>query len=501
MYVTHTADAPSPPLLSPLRFHAIVAVSGIAFGFTSPLTAVFAVALGAGGLLAGVAVSSANMSVLVIDIFGTRWTPRLEARAAVTAALLIFGTGSLATAFTGGYRAMVCARVVQGIGVALFLGVGPQLAVRLAGSGPAGTSRAGRALGGFNAAWFAGIALGPLFGGWVAGQLDGTAGIRLAFGTCGVLSGLIAGLVWAVLPRTASGRPPQLGLPRLGRVAGRRPYAVLATGCLGQAIRSGVAITIVPLFGSQVLHLSTPMLGVALSCLAVTDVAAMGVAARASDIRGRLPVLLPACAWGIAAIVVLLTADPRIWFLPVCAALGLTVGLTWVVPGAMAVDVIDDQETALAAYRISADFGVVLGGISGGAAVGTFGVRGALGAGAVHLLIIGLLGLAIGETRRRAKADVPIPTFIGGHAMQLPELPNETPAPPAPQPTAALVDALVADQGLEFLSPERRDAALATHRSMRPALLKLRAVPLRFIDPVSEPASALAWLESGGVSR
>src|SRR4051794_12921445 len=114
-------SATPPALLSPARFHALVAVSGIAFGFTSPLTAVFAVALGAGGLLVGVAVSSANMSVLVIDLFGARWTPRLEARAAITAALLIFGAGSLATAFTGGYPAMVAARVVQGIGVALFL--------------------------------------------------------------------------------------------------------------------------------------------------------------------------------------------------------------------------------------------------------------------------------------------------------------------------------------------------------------------------------------------
>jgi MFS family permease len=386
---------------------------------------------------------------------------------------------------------------VQGIGVALFLGVGPQLAVRLATPGAAGDIRVGRALGSFNAAWFAGIALGPLLGGWVAGLIPGASGIRLAFGICGVLSGLIAILVLATFPRTVSGRPAQWGPPRLRRIGNRRAWSVLAAGGLGQAVRSGLAMTLIPLFGSEVVGLSTLTLGVALSCLAVTDVIAMGMAARVSDIRGRLPVLLPACGWGVAVLLLLLTHGTPLWFLPLCAALGLTVGLTWVVPGAMAVDVLDDAETALATYRIAADIGVVLGGIASGAAVSAVGVEGALGAGAGYLLLTGLLVLAIGETRTHPPVSVTAPTFIGGQAMQLPE-----PALPVPpEPDAPLFDALAADQGLGFLSPQRRADALAVHLAMRPALLRLRAVPLRFTDPVSEPATALAWLETAGGAR
>ena len=491
MSAEHPAGAP--PLLTSARFHAIVAVAGIAFGFTAPLTAVFAVSLGASGLLAGVAVSSANMSVLVIDVFGTRWTPRLEARAAVTTALVIFGAGSLGSAFAGSYVMMVIARAVQGIGVALFLGVGPQLAVRLARPGPAGVVRTGRALGSFNAAWFAGIALGPLLGGSIAALLPGAAGIRLAFGVCGILSGLIAVLVAFTLPRTVNGRPARLGLPRLRRIAGRRAGFVLGTGALGQAVRSGVAMTLMPLFGSEVLHLSTLTIGVALSCLAVTDVIAMGTAARISDVYGRLPVLLPACVWGVGVLVLLLLHGTAAWFLPVCAALGLTVGIAWVLPGAMAVDVVDDPETALATYRISADAGVVLGGIVSGAAVSAVGVQGALGVGAGHLVVIGLLVLAIGETRKSSPVGFPASTLVGGQPMPLPE-PSAVSAAP-PEPNAALFDALVADQDLDFLTPQRRADALATHLAMRPALLKLRAVPLRFTDPVDEPGTALAWLE------
>jgi hypothetical protein len=53
-----------------------------------------------------------------------------------------------------------------------------------------------------------------------------------------------------------------------------------------------------------------------------------------------------------------------------------------------------------------------------------------------------------------------------------------------------------ADQGFEF-EVSRYAAALTAHRGMRAALLRLRAVPLSFLDP-AEPGTALAWLENGG---
>jgi MFS family permease len=493
------SPAAEPSRLTPGRFHAVVAVAGIAFGFTAPLTAVLATALGAGGLLTGVAVSSASMSVLVIDVFGTRWTPRLEARGAISLALLIFGTGSLATSFATGYPMMVAARVGQGVGVALFLGVGPQLAVRLADPRTGSRRPTGRALGSFNAAWFAGIALGPLLGGGVSGLAAGVAGLRLAFAVCGVLSWLIAALVWLTFPRTVSGRRPRLGLPAIGRLGGRRGYAVLLAGGLGQSVRSGIAMTVLPLFGSLVLGLSPLWLGLALSCLAVTDVLAMSSAPRLSDVYGRLPVLLPACVWGAAAAVALLLTSAPPWFAPLCAALGVAVGTAWVVPAAMAVDVLDDPETALAGYRISADLGLIGGGVASGAAISVLGIHGALVASAANLLLIAGVVALVRETRPATARSTNIrqtPKIPGGLVMPFPQ----TPPPPEPVPTPALFDALVADQGLEFLSPQRRAAALGTHLAMRPALLKLRAMPLRFLEPVAEPASALAWLEREGAA-
>jgi MFS transporter, DHA1 family, multidrug resistance protein len=493
------SPATPPPRLTPGRFHAVVAIAGIAFGFTAPLTAILATALAADGLLAGIAVSSATMSVLVVDVFGTRWTPRLEARGAITVALLVFGAGSLATTLATGYPMMVAARVGQGIGIALFLGVGPQLAVRLVDPRTGLRRATGRALGSFNAAWFAGIALGPLLGGAVSGLAAGLPGLRLAFGVCGVLSWLIAALVWLTFPRTVSGRAPRFGLPAIGRLGGRRGYAVLLAGGLGQSVRSGIAMTVLPLFGGVVLGLPRLWLGIALSCLAVTDVLAMSLAPRLSDVYGRLPVLLPACVWGAAATIAVLVASAPLWFAPLCAALGVAVGTAWVVPAAMAVDVVDDPETALAGFRISADLGLIAGGVTSGAVISALGIHGALLAGVANLLLIAGVVALVRETRPAA-ARTPVarqtPTISGGLVMPIPE----TPPPPGPVPTPALFDAMVADQGLDHLGPQRRAAALGTHLAMRPALLKLRAMPLRFLEPVAEPASALAWLEREGAA-
>jgi hypothetical protein len=65
------------------------------------------------------------------------------------------------------------------------------------------------------------------------------------------------------------------------------------------------------------------------------------------------------------------------------------------------------------------------------------------------------------------------------------------------EPTEATFRAILAEQGLT-LSEERLAAAVATHTAMRADLEKLRQVPLSFLDPVLEPGTALAWIESGG---
>ena len=71
----------------------------------------------------------------------------------------------------------------------------------------------------------------------------------------------------------------------------------------------------------------------------------------------------------------------------------------------------------------------------------------------------------------------------------------DEPRPAGPLPDAALFDALLADQGLTFLSAARREKALADHLALRPSLLRLRAAVPPFVEG-AEPATAVAFLET-----
>jgi MFS family permease len=165
-------------------------------------------------------------------------------------------------------------------------------------------------------------------------------------------------------------------------------------------------MTMVPLLGHDGLGLSSVALGVALSCLALTDVAAMEVAGRLLNHRGRRGLLVGALGWGTVAAAVMSDVS-SFWVFALCAmAVGVTVGTTWVVPTAMAVDVAVNAEGGLAAYRISSDVGLLLGGIAAGAAVSISGPAGAFWWAAGALLAGAVLALAVGETRPRAAAGV-----------------------------------------------------------------------------------------------
>jgi hypothetical protein len=76
---------------------------------------------------------------------------------------------------------------------------------------------------------------------------------------------------------------------------------------------------------------------------------------------------------------------------------------------------------------------------------------------------------------------------------------STTPSAVPAEPTIETFRALAAHQGLE-LSEERLAQAVATHTTLRPALDALRDVPLSFLEPVLEPATALRWIERGGRS-
>jgi MFS family permease len=383
--------------------YVIAVVAGLGLGMTAPITALYARALGASEVLAGAAVSSSAVSLLLVDVFGSRVVPRIDGRLAMWGALSLFGFGSAVSGLVPLYPVMVSARMFQGLGAALFMGAGLRLAVESAAPGTEG-----RAIGAFNAAWFLGVAAGPFVSGGVSSIGDTVTGLRLAFLVCaGVCAG--AAVVCRIgLPPLPSGRPPEIGLPALGHLGGRRAAGALSLAAFGQAVRAGLALTLVPLIGHE-RGLATIGITAALGALAVTDVTSMRLGGALGDRRGRHGVLAGALVWGAVWCAALGATTSYPAFVLICLALGVTVGVTWAIPPAVVLDLCERPEGGLMAYRIAADVGMFAGSIGLGFVLGRAGSEPTLLGAAGALLVAGGVALWVGETRRR---PAPVPLLI-----------------------------------------------------------------------------------------
>lgn len=394
------------------RFLAVVAVAGVGLGMTAPLTVLFASGFGVSDLFAGLAVSSVAVSLLAVDVFGTKFVPRVDGRTMVWVSMTVFGAGSFASALAPSIELMIAARMLQGAGAALFMGGALQVVVRFAPPG-----RAGRAVGTFNAAWFSGIAVGPFVGGSLAAALDGQAGFRLAFVVCGTVCLVVAMAARLLLPSIPGAAPPRISLPHLARARpGWTLWRPLTLAAFGQAVRGGLVFTVIPLFGERELGLSTSTVGLALSALAAFDILAMRVGGEWADRLGRRPILVGALLVGTASGVLAPLVEGPLAFAVWCAVVALTVGVTWVVPIAVVIDVVEEPEAGLATYRIGADVGQLGGSAGAGALVGSLGGEGTLVAIGLAFAVVAGWVARVPETGRAARQPEPSTAIVSAPA-------------------------------------------------------------------------------------
>jgi MFS family permease len=376
------------------RVLSVVAATGIAFGMTYPFVPLLAIDLGASPITAGL-VSGANVpAMLLVDGLGTRAIPRLEARGVLVAALLSFGIGSALAAAATGVTMLLCSRLFEGVGIALFMTGGIHLMTR-----SASVHERGRAIGSFNACWFLGAAVGPVIGGALAQQLDGIGGLRLAFAACAAVSFACALLIRVALRRQPRTGPARLSLPSLQPIArdGRLLRAVLLGGH-SEAVRDGFMMVVLPLSAASA-GLTDLSVGVTLTVLAFADVVSMHVSGHLADRYGRMRPLTISLVVAACAAMAGTHAHSTATFAVLALALGASLGAAWVVPPTMVLDLATDHEAAVAAYRLCADVGLFVGASGSGALLQAVGAETAFAGMAIALLAGAALAASIGDTR------------------------------------------------------------------------------------------------------
>jgi MFS family permease len=391
-------------------FLPLMAASGVTMSMTAPLEVLFVREFSHSSAYIGIFMLSASAGVIVVDLFGTRFVPGLDARAALAAGLFLFGAACIGMGLAPGGTLLMASRVLQGFGSGVVLGAGLQAAVRVHQpfaanapvASPAPSGDLARSLGRFNAAFLFGGAVGAPGGLLVAGIVDGRVGYQVALVVTGLLALLVAAVLAAVLPRLAApqGIPrPQLGLPRFDKTPGSGAALVLAMS--GDFLRGGVLFTALPLAGAA-REYSTITITAAIALMSGVEIVVLLVAYQLIRHVGVVDMLTASLALGTLCAMLLAVMPGTTTYLVASALFGVSLaGATASLP-VLVVSQVGDSSAGLAKFRISAGIGI-LGGSVGCAVLGTeIGIEEAFAVIAVALL--GSVGLAHFVGRRLAAA-------------------------------------------------------------------------------------------------
>lgn len=351
---------------SPSRwFLPLMALAGVTLSLTAPLEVLFAREISRSSVYIGIFMLSAAVGVILVDIFGTRFIPGLDARTALIAGSTIFGIACIAMAVVSGGIPMMAARLLQGFGGGMVLGAGLQAAVRVVPSGDLAKS-----LGRFNAAFLFGGAVGAPGGLLIAGLIDGGVGYQVAFAATGVLALLVAAALVLALPRLPAppGVPrPRFGFPRLGGAPGGAGALVLAMS--GEFLRGGVLFTALPLAGAA-RGLSTLTITAAIAVMCVAEIAVLAGAHRIIRRVGVFALLIGSLVIGVANSSLIALAPGVSTYLMAAALFGISLaGATASLP-VIVVAQVGESAAGLARFRVSAGIGQ-LAGMVGCAVLGT----------------------------------------------------------------------------------------------------------------------------------
>jgi MFS family permease len=382
-------------------FLPLMAASGVTMSLTAPLEVLFVREFSHSSAYIGIFMLSASTGVIVVDVFGTRFVPGLDARAALTVGLFLFGAACIGMGLASGGTLLMASRVLQGFGSGVVLGAGLQAAVRIRPD----TARAGdlaRSLGRFNAAFLFGGAVGAPGGLLVAGIVDGRAGYQVALVATGLLALLVAAALAAVLPSLAAppGMPrPRLGLPRFDRTPGGGAALLLAMS--GDFLRGGVLFTALPLAGAA-REYSTITITAAIALMSGVEIVVLLVAYQLIRYVQVVVMLTASLVLGTLCATLLAVTPGTTTYLVASALFGVSLaGATASLP-VLVVSQVGDSSAGLAKFRISAGIGI-LGGSVGCAVLGTeIGIEEVFAVIAVALL--GSAGLAHFVGRRLAAA-------------------------------------------------------------------------------------------------
>lgn len=265
----------------------------------TPLLPLFARDLGAGPSLIGFVMGASTLTGIVLKLPAGAWSDSLGRRPLLVFGALVFATLPFTYLGVSTLAGLILLRFVHGSATAIF---GPVASASLSDIAP--PSNRGRWLSTYSTAQGAGQALGPVLAGYLiaAGRYD------LAFLAAGVI-GLAAPLIVAGWRQGSTANPSKAHWQEfkagIGEVARNRLVLVTSGAQAAQFVLNGALNAFLPLYGRDVVGLTTPQLGWLFGMQTVTTLTVRPVIGMVSDRVGRRWVIvagLTACSAAVLAI-------------------------------------------------------------------------------------------------------------------------------------------------------------------------------------------------------
>jgi MFS family permease len=325
----------------------------------SPVLPQYALSFSVPVALVGWAISAFALARVVTDIPAGLLADRFGKKKIMILGLVLIILSAIGAGLADTYAWLIFARIVGGIGSALYMTAGITWVVQLT----AGKAR-GRYMSMYTGLVLAGTIFGPTIGGYTAARFGLNAPF-FAWAALGV-AGLIATIPLREPVDSSQAERSKMNVKDILSVFSNRPFMLVNCAVLALFfLRIGVRSTLVPLFASLNLGLSEDRIGILLTVAAVATVACTFPAGWLSDRVGRKrPVMACLLLSGIVVLFIPLQGSLA-GLMGIMACYGVATGIQ----GSMAAwpaDVAPKGKlgTSMGVYRVMADIGMFLGPIT-----------------------------------------------------------------------------------------------------------------------------------------
>ncbi len=309
--------------------------------------------------MVGLVISSFAIARVFIDIPAGFLGRKYDKKAIMISGLILIVLSSILAGTATTYSLLIIARVVEGMGSALYVTSATVFLAQISG-----TEKRGRLMSVYSGMLLLGSIFGPSFGGIIASVYD----IRAPFFAYAIVAaiGIVPTLILPKLSNSgnhSSHETETFSLRDVWTVL-RHPSFLLGTLATFTLffIRTGVRSTLVPLYAANNLGLETDVIGILLTFAALATASTMVPMGGISDRIGRRNPLIAALLFS-AIVTLLIPSSTDLLGLSVCMiAYGAAVGLSGPI-AAYITDVSpqDKLEVSMGLYRTISDLGFIAG--------------------------------------------------------------------------------------------------------------------------------------------